>query len=1246
MSSINLEKLKQKNVEILKAEIGALLFNLGKTHAGFGGWRKHFIIDQQKTNKRDVNEKKITKDDFIEEYKYEPFSGYRDYYTIINRIDKNNQTPFEIDLEAPEKETYKEKLKEFFKTEVKLWKFKDLTIRTIVYGNAISDVPEANNISEDVINFVQGVFFRGCENINSGIDKGAPKDQLKRLWISNAFGGYKKEISFDNLDKRRRIFFNELSEKINEINKEIKDFTVDDWIALRKFVFEKIKEWYSDLLSDSRFPINDVTLWDQAYMTTSLFKASLASIILDDSKLEEYMEECKKKNKKEPNFIIKWSILGVQYDKLGLAERALKPYFIEWYRSAIDKVDDKVKRIIEIEYALGNEIYRDETGIYFIVPENISGQNEEGYNLELGEEFYELKEKIIEAFKEVELEIEKQFANDKVEIFENQFFPSIFVTKPSRGTMNIAYLLEKNRENFLKTIYPKDFVNRCKEEVNKVKDYDGLCQVCKIAVGKKREDIIICEKCEKRRISRINNWIKKLNDENEASDEKEIDEKKETNNQKNKNGKNREINETIWTGDLQDENGKIALVTVKFELKEWLNGNMLNTFVINTFLNPDIKYKDYEDCMNKMKDTLLAIKKIKEERGDDIRKYKEFKGNITELRKFIKKIDSLLKIDGLSLSKTIQERFEINWQDATFKLETDKEKNKRKIKIPEKLGKITDDKTGFKDFVKIFGFNIFLNLSKEAYNGCKNRKESIDDFISQILLERTIGDIWEDFITNYLIKGKIDFNNNKIEWDKLSKQDVDFLAELLLQFLLRKNPSPARFRRIWETTEQFLDGVKNELKDLMEIEKWRTKRIVWKGIVKDEKYKRKEYTYKGLDFWVDEKGDVYLISSIGQAISTIGDVKGENDVKNIENMIEEDKTGWIKEFTLKEYDTHKDTDIKLSNINAEYKTYLPYLSIIDPTPISWQFIIPAEYLPNVINGIQEKYKEDFKYVVGKLPLHIGVIIQDYKSPLYIGLKALRKIRRDINDWEDIKEEKSYQEFKKIQGKYLNNKYINETNNPQDYYCLYPVAKSKGDNKEYKIKNEYEFYIQPSQEMRRKLVKVDATIDSVDENYGDVKLEIYPNTFDFEFLDANIRRNDIYYEKGKRILQGKSNRPYTWEEWEDFKKFEEYFNGNKDAGKQNINKLNNMVSLIYSKIKDWEGNDESLKKLMLSSFINIFELNDKDEQTSKGKRDNFAKLFGEDYTWEKLETMSADKFKKLLWKFIDMYEFWHKALKKF
>src|SRR5690606_21633268 len=120
-------------------------------------------------------------------------------------------------------------------------------------------------------------------------------------------------------------------------------------------------------------------------------------------------------------------------------------------------------------------------------------------------------------------------------------------------------------------------------------------------------------------------------------------------------------------------------------------------------------------------------------------------------------------------------------------------------------------------------------------------KYTLQNYTDILLTERTIGDRWEKFMKNKL-ENNINFNENKIEWKQLknNQQHYKDIAEILLQFLLRKNPSPARFRRIWETTEEFFIEIKNDLKKLIGIEDWRAKRIVWENVVNDERYKSKE----------------------------------------------------------------------------------------------------------------------------------------------------------------------------------------------------------------------------------------------------------------------------------------------------------------------------------------------------------------------------------------------------------------------
>ncbi|PMP94146.1 MAG: CRISPR-associated protein Csx11, partial [Thermodesulfobacterium geofontis] len=376
----DLQNLIGNREEILKAEVGSLLFNLGKTHIGF--WREKY------------GEKYFDVDDtaFENIFGFKPFKGYESYH----KIDRDGKSPFEFELE-------KFNLKHFILNQkVNLPDKTYICWIEFFKGGASGE------------EFIQQVFFKGCENVNSGIDKGFPKAQIKAsLWLSNAFGSLKKNIEEKDLDQRRLCFFKTLSVFLNENNY----LEQPKWEEIRNFVLEKVKKWYSKLLSDSRFPVNDVSLWDQAYMTSSMFKAALASSYLNSSLLNNY---------KDKPTSIKWRILGIQYDKLGLAEKGLKPSQIRWYREAVEKIDNEIKNLLEIEYPIGNEVYRDETGIYFVVGENIG--EDKGDFAELRQDLKEIQERILDLFKEMS---------------DDEFYPAVFLTKASSGLMNLTYLLEK-----------------------------------------------------------------------------------------------------------------------------------------------------------------------------------------------------------------------------------------------------------------------------------------------------------------------------------------------------------------------------------------------------------------------------------------------------------------------------------------------------------------------------------------------------------------------------------------------------------------------------------------------------------------------------------------------------------------------------------------------------------------------------------------------------------------------------------
>ncbi|HHS49218.1 MAG TPA: CRISPR-associated protein Csx11, partial [Desulfurella acetivorans] len=207
------------------------------------------------------------------------------------------------------------------------------------------------------------------ESLNSGIDKGSPKEDIKvapenERWLSNPFGSFKNKILYLLVDEAS------INHIINNLENDIIRFLNSkevNWndIGLIK---EEFKSLYQGLLSDDRFPINDVSLWEQAYMATTMFKASLSEFILKNDKIQSLPERTD----------IKWRILGIQYDKLGLAEKGYKPQQIQWYRNITREIDNEIKKLLEYEYPIGNEIYRDETGIYFLVGEAL-GEDNDGF---------------------------------------------------------------------------------------------------------------------------------------------------------------------------------------------------------------------------------------------------------------------------------------------------------------------------------------------------------------------------------------------------------------------------------------------------------------------------------------------------------------------------------------------------------------------------------------------------------------------------------------------------------------------------------------------------------------------------------------------------------------------------------------------------------------------------------------------------------------------------------------------------
>ena len=163
---------------------------------------------------------------------------------------------------------------------------------------------------------------------------------------------------------------------------------------------------------------------------------------------------------------------------------------------------------------------------------------------------------------------------------------------------------------------------------------------------------------------------------------------------------------------------------------------------------------------------------------------------------------------------------------------------------------------------------------------------------------------------------------------------------------------------------------------------------------------------------------------------------------------------------------------------------------------------------------------------------------------------------------------------------------------------------------------------------------------------------YPNTFDFEYLDTNTRRNEIFYLMGRRKLAQKKNRPYTFEEADKLLKLGEISifktEKNKKANNDKISasQMHNFITQLYSKYEDWDiendnQNIESFKLFLITLLVNTFKLNSLKNEDLKNKILEVLEVTD----IKKLQDKSSDEIRWISKLFFDSYEFWHKALKE-
>ncbi len=203
------------------------------------------------------------------------------------------------------------------------------------YGNLI-----AKTSFETMLNF--------ADTLDSAEDREGANNRsnkLRRRWdaVYSPFGH--KETTKYNIQKEKDILA-EIMEKVDAM----------DFINLYS-ILKKMKGCWNARPADTRIPLSDTSLWNHSYMVSSIFKTIICSSIIEGTMLtnKEDLEN-------------RLSIISIQSPNRDFLTKVTRLPDYNVRRDVLDKIRNEIKKFIEFDIPLGNCVYEDINGQYFLVP--------------------------------------------------------------------------------------------------------------------------------------------------------------------------------------------------------------------------------------------------------------------------------------------------------------------------------------------------------------------------------------------------------------------------------------------------------------------------------------------------------------------------------------------------------------------------------------------------------------------------------------------------------------------------------------------------------------------------------------------------------------------------------------------------------------------------------------------------------------------------------------------------------------
>lgn len=380
----------------------------------------------------------------------------------------------------------------------------------------------------------------------SGIEKNLPSStsaylgqSATHMWLTSPFGHPVRNLLADPPQVLTDQGWQDLLCRIAKLLKDLQALgaasssTPDDWWRWREEAVGPggwLRQAFLSTLAETRLPNNDVTLWDQSYVAAALFKAAVAGAVLVGSGFNWRDNSVKQQTR--------WRVLTVGFGTRHYEARAVKIGDWTGARQDIERFFTKVRKLVEVDLAVGALIYRDDETLAFTFP-GLRLDNNAQQSLDNNQAEH-LRH-------EIEAEIDR-LAQDHA--FETP--PCCVLSTSTRSFVPMVAELRRVRDTLAIPLHRRWSVPEAASPAANARSH--VCPVCQVRLNQPHSGdptdnarkSRVCAVCAGRRKGRLDAWLQGEED-------------------------------TIWIDEIADDNNRVALLSFSLEVEPWIEGKHIDS---------------------------------------------------------------------------------------------------------------------------------------------------------------------------------------------------------------------------------------------------------------------------------------------------------------------------------------------------------------------------------------------------------------------------------------------------------------------------------------------------------------------------------------------------------------------------------------------------------------------------------------------------------------------------------------------